>query len=155
MRSSLLRWNRNEWMLSISLPNEKREYFYKHEGNQTVTIIIIIIIIIMSLRLSARWGQPFTGSDFSMPVDLVQGGTSHVHCADTILLCHLAILCMDAPFEIFRPFYQILDVLLAYSRPFCRCGQITLVSSSWWCLLWSLPLISFSWYLRFVPYLAN
>ncbi len=24
-------------MLSISLPNEKREYFYKHEENQTVT----------------------------------------------------------------------------------------------------------------------
>ncbi len=89
-----------------------------------------IIIIIMSLRLSARWRQLFTGLDFSMPADLAQGGTGHVHCADTILLCHPAILCMDAPFEIFRPFYQILDVLLVYNRPFCRCGQITLVSSA-------------------------
>ncbi|CAF4947928.1 unnamed protein product, partial [Rotaria magnacalcarata] len=26
----------------------------------------------MSLRLNARWGQPFTGSDFSMPADLAQ-----------------------------------------------------------------------------------
>ncbi len=117
-------------MLSISLPNEKREYFYKHEGNQTVTIIIIIIIIIMSLRLSARWGQPFKGSDFPMPVDLARGGTGHVHYADTSLLHHPAILCMDAPFEIFRPFCQILDVLLVYCRPFCRCDQITLVFSS-------------------------
>ncbi|CAF2124872.1 unnamed protein product [Rotaria magnacalcarata] len=88
------------------------------------------IIIIRSLRLSARWGQPFTRSDFSMPVDLAQGGTGHVHCADTILLCHLAILCMDVPFEIFLPFYQILDVLLVSNHPFCICGQITLVSSS-------------------------
>ncbi|CAF2146015.1 unnamed protein product, partial [Rotaria magnacalcarata] len=31
----------------------------------------------MSLRLNARWGQPFTGSDFSMPADLAQGGTGH------------------------------------------------------------------------------
>ena len=84
----------------------------------------------MSLKLSARWGQPFTGSDFSMVADLAQGGTGHVHCADTILLCHLAILCIDALFEIFRPFYQILDVLLVYNRPFCRCVQITIVSSS-------------------------
>jgi hypothetical protein len=36
-----------------------------------VTEFIIIIIIIMSLRLSSRWSQPFTGSDFSMTVDLV------------------------------------------------------------------------------------
>jgi hypothetical protein len=85
----------------------------------------------MSLRLSASWGQPFTGSDFSMPVDLARGGTGHVHYADTILLRHPAILCMDAPFEIFRPFCQILDVLLVYCRPFCRCDQITLVFSSW------------------------
>jgi len=92
--------------------------------------VLIIIIIIMSLRLSTRWGQPFAGSDFSIPADLAQGGTGHVHCADTILLCHPAILCLDAPFEIFRPFYQILDVLLVYCRPFCRCGQITLVFSS-------------------------
>jgi hypothetical protein len=83
--------------------------------------VSIIIIIIMSLGLSARWGQLFTGSDFSMPADLAQGGTGHVHCADTILLCHLPILCMDAPFELFGPFYQILDVLLVYNRPFCRC----------------------------------
>ncbi|CAF4444751.1 unnamed protein product, partial [Rotaria magnacalcarata] len=46
-------------------------------------IISRLFIIIMSLRLSARWGQPFTRSDFSMPVDLAQGGTGHVHCADT------------------------------------------------------------------------
>ncbi|CAF4205183.1 unnamed protein product [Rotaria sp. Silwood2] len=38
----------------------------------------------MSLRLSARWGQPFTGSDYSMPVDLAQGGTGHVHCNASI-----------------------------------------------------------------------
>ncbi len=87
--------------------------------------VLSFIIIIMSLMLSARWGQPFTGSDFSMPADLAQSGTGHVHCADTILLCHPAILCMDVPFEIFHPFYQILDVLLVQNRPFCRCGQIT------------------------------
>jgi hypothetical protein len=46
---------------------------------------MIIIIIIMSHRLSARWGQPFTGSDFSMPVDLALGGTSLVHFVHPIL----------------------------------------------------------------------
>jgi hypothetical protein len=112
----------SEWKLEVK-SRESRSiqcqptYHYGMENK-----VSFMFIIIMS-----RWGQPFPGSDFSMPADLAQVGTGHVHCANTILLCHPAILCMDVPFEIFRPFYQILDVLLVYNRPFCRCGQITLV----------------------------
>ena len=85
-----------------SFENLEVNMFYSNNG-----LILVVIIIIMSHRLSARWGQPFTGSDSSILVGLVQGGTVPVHCVDTTLLCHPATLYTDALVEICRPFWQI------------------------------------------------
>lgn len=50
----------------------------------------------------------FTGSDFSMPVSLVQGEIVPIHCVNTILLCHLATLCMGFLVSSFLPLWKIL-----------------------------------------------
>ena len=94
--------------LTVSSLSHNRERFSNSMSNDFrgffIIIIIIIIIIIMSHRLSARWGQPFTGSDSSILVGLVQGGTVPVHCVDTTLLCHPATLYTDVLVGICRPF---------------------------------------------------
>ena len=64
---------------------------------------MMIIIVIIAHRLSARWSQPFTRSDFSMPVYFVPSGTSLVRYVDTIQLYRRATLCMDVLSDIFRP----------------------------------------------------
>ena len=112
--------NSAEVLLRDIAKNEINQNLALSVKNNFLTIIIllypkticeqIIIIIVMSHRLCARWGQPFTRSDSSMPVGLVQDGTILVHCVDTTLLYRPATLCMDVLVGIFRSLWQILCV---------------------------------------------
>ena len=106
----------------------------------TTSAIYVIIIIIMSHRLSARWCQPFTRSDSSMPVGLVQGGTGLVRCADTIRLCHPVTLSLSAWTSYLcytRYIYAAYNMLLIYLRisgtlpvPFMSCIPVIMSFTS-------------------------
>ena len=56
-------------------------------------------IVIISHRLSARWGQPFTGSNFSTPVDLLPDETSLVHLVHPGLLSIINFLLYHTRFS--------------------------------------------------------